>query len=97
MMPMRPAAEAPIWMLLAAPECDLEAAEPDAVEEEVPEPEVEVAPEFPLPLEEEPEDPVVEALGLALPETDPVSAAPEAAVPVALKKRELMQPCWHLA
>jgi hypothetical protein len=44
MMPMRPAAEAPIWMLLAAPECDLEAAEPDAVEEEVPEPEVAVAP-----------------------------------------------------
>lgn len=45
MMPMRPAAEAPIWMLLAAPVCEVEAAEPDAVEEEEePEPDVEVAP-----------------------------------------------------
>jgi len=40
---------------------------------------------------------VVEASVLPVAEEAPVSAAPEAAVPVALKKRELMQPCWHLA
>lgn len=70
MMPMRPAAEAPIWMLLlAAPVCEDDAADPDAVEEEE-EPEPEVAAsnhvssrasckkfnrEDSLPLDEEPE------------------------------------------
>jgi len=47
MIPMRPAAEAPIWMLLlAAPVCEVDAADPDAVEEEEePEPEVAVPPD----------------------------------------------------
>lgn len=99
MMPMRPAAEALICILLAAPACEVEAAEPDAVEEEEPEPEAEVEPEpEPEPVGAEPdEEPVAEASGLALPDAEPVSAAPEVAVPVAVKKRELMQPCWHLA
>lgn len=86
--PTMPAVEAPIWTMLAAPVEEEDAAEPEAVEDEEPE---EVAPES-----EEPES-VVAAGEAPVPEAEaPVSWAPEDPVALALKKRELMQDCWHL-